>query len=275
MLAHAGNEQAPDSKKSKGTRIRPMGLLHEARPYFVARRKNPHPGPPPEYMGRGKEARVATKMGTHVIITSAALLVIFPQRRTILPMRHVISALVINEPGVLANVAGMFAARGFNIDSLVVGRTDDQSISRMTIVVDADDNTLEQVRKQLAKLVPVTKVRDFAGTRYVERDLALISVAATAENRGEIIQVANVFGGRIVDVSDTGLIVELTAAEEKIEDFLELVRPYGVKELARTGVIAMSRGLQTGEKTGAASAGAPVKRKRSLSAPATVALPPS
>jgi len=188
-------------------------------------------------------------------------------------MRHVISALVINEPGVLANVAGMFAARGFNIDSLVVGRTDDPSLSRMTIVVDADDNTLEQVRKQLAKLVPVTKVRDFCGTRYVERDLALVNVACTAANRGEVIQIANVFQGKVVDVSDTALVVEITGEEDRIEDFLELVRPYGIKELARTGVIAMSRGIQPTEKS--APGAGPAKRKRSLNAPATVALPPS
>src|SRR5580698_6014216 len=106
-------------------------------------------------------------------------------------MRHVISALVINEPGVLASVAGMFAARGFNIDSLVVGRTDDPNASRMTIVVDADENTLEQVRKQLAKLVPVTKVKDFMGTAYIERDLALITVAIDEGNRSDVIQVAN------------------------------------------------------------------------------------
>jgi acetolactate synthase I/III small subunit len=189
-------------------------------------------------------------------------------------MRHVISALVINEPGVLANVAGMFAARGFNIDSLVVGRTDDPSLSRMTIVVDADDNTLEQVRKQLAKLVPVTEVRDFSGSRYVERDLALVRVAATANNRGEVIQIANVFGGKVVDVAEMSLVVELTGAEDKIEDFLELVRPYGVSELARTGVIAMGRGGEQGDKQTAASTGSS-KRKRSLNAAPTAALPPS
>jgi len=190
-------------------------------------------------------------------------------------MRHVISALVINEPGVLANVAGMFAARGFNIDSLVVGRTDDESISRMTIVVDADDNTLEQVRKHLAKLVPVTKVSDLTGKRYVERDLALISVAATAANRVEIIQIVNVFAGKIVDVSDSAMMVELTAREEKIQDFLELVRPYGVKELARTGAIAMARGIQTPDKAAPTAAPAPAKRKRSLTGPPAAALPPS
>src|SRR5271156_6633928 len=108
---------------------------------------------------------------------------LLPLKNRSIEMRHVISALVVNEPGVLANVAGMFAARGFNIDSLVVGRTDDPNLSRMTIVVDADENTLEQVRKQLAKLVPVTQVKDFKGSAYIERDLALITVAATPENR--------------------------------------------------------------------------------------------
>src|SRR5580698_6798888 len=104
-------------------------------------------------------------------------------------MRHVISALVINEPGVLASVAGMFAARGFNIDSLVVGRTEDPNMSRMTIVVDADDNTLEQVRKQLGKLIPVTGVKDFNGTSYIERDLALMTIGAGTASRHEVIEV--------------------------------------------------------------------------------------
>src|SRR5580700_9652003 len=188
-------------------------------------------------------------------------------------MRHVISALVVNEPGVLANVAGMFAARGFNIDSLVVGRTEDPNLSRMTIVVDADENTLEQVRKQLAKLVPVTKVKDFKGTRYIERDLALITVAATAETRGQIIEVATIFQGKVVDVADTTMVIELTGKEDKIEDFVELMKPFGIKELARTGVIAMARGMQSGERSAAAPAGK--ARKRSLEAPAAPALPPS
>src|SRR6201995_2037760 len=122
-------------------------------------------------------------------------------------MRHVISALVMNEPGVLANVAGMFAARGFNIDSLVVGRTENPDLSRMTIVVTADANTLEQVRKQLAKLVPVVKVRDFQGTSYVERDLALITVAVTPEQRGQVIDLVNIFRAKVVDVSPGSLLI--------------------------------------------------------------------
>src|SRR3954449_6354340 len=124
-------------------------------------------------------------------------------------MRHVISALVMNEPGVLANVAGMFAARGFNIDSLVVGRTENPELSRMTLVCDADDNTIEQVRKQLAKLVPVVKVRDFMGTAYIERDLALITIGAGPDKRGDVIDIVQLFRARIVDVGKTTLIVEM------------------------------------------------------------------
>ena len=132
-------------------------------------------------------------------------------------MRHVISALVMNEPGVLANVAGMFAARGFNIDSLVVGRTENPDLSRMTIVVNADDNTLEQVRKQLAKLVPVVKVRDFKDTAYIERDLALVNISCGPEKRVEVTEIVTLFRARIVDVSKDSMMVEITGTEEKIE----------------------------------------------------------
>jgi acetolactate synthase-1/3 small subunit len=186
-------------------------------------------------------------------------------------MRHVISALVMNEPGVLANVAGMFAARGFNIDSLVVGRTENPDLSRMTIVVTADANTLEQVRKQLAKLVPVVKVRDFEGSSYVERDLALITVSVGPEHRAQVFDLARIFRAKVVDVSPASLLVELAGTEEKIEKFTELMKPFGITELARTGVIAMSRGYQVHRDAG------PVvpKRTRSLDAPATAALPPS
>ena len=127
-------------------------------------------------------------------------------------MRHVISALVMNEPGVLAGVANMFSARGFNIDSLVVGRTEDPALSRMTIVVNADDNTLDQVRKQLAKLVPVVQVHDFQGQAYIERDLALIMVAVTPETRSEVIETTNLFRGKIVDVSRESITIELAGS---------------------------------------------------------------
>src|SRR6476660_602158 len=125
-------------------------------------------------------------------------------------MRHVSSALVINEPGVLANVANMFSARGFNIDSLVVGRTEDPLYSRMTIVVVADDNTLDQVRKQLAKLVPVVEVRDFNQSSFVERDLALITVNVAPAQRGEILSLSKLFNGMVVDVGTETMMIELT-----------------------------------------------------------------
>src|SRR5690242_17312143 len=159
-------------------------------------------------------------------------------------MRHVISALVMNEPGVLALVAGLFSARGFNIDSLVVGRTENPDLSRMTIVVVGDDSTLEQVRKQLGKLVPVVKVRDFRDTAYIERDLLLLSVGAGPEKRSEVVEIVNLFRGRVVDVSRSSLMIELAGTEEKLEAFVEMMKPYGIRELARTGVIAMARGQQ-------------------------------
>ncbi len=187
-------------------------------------------------------------------------------------MRHVISALVMNEPGVLAGVANMFSARGFNIDSLVVGRTEDPKLSRMTIVVIADDNTIEQVRRQLAKLVPVVSIQEYKDTAYVERDLALVTVGVGPDRRGEVIEIVNLFRGKIVDVAPQSVMVELAGTEQKIEAFIDLARPYGITELARTGVIAMARGAQPATP---AAAPASARRKRSLDAPAAAALPPS
>ena len=163
------------------------------------------------------------------------------------PPRHVIAALVTNEPGVLAQVAGMFAARGFNIDSLVVGRTENPELSRMTIVVVGDDAVLEQVRKQLQKLVPVVKVVDYQDVPFVERDLVMVQVstkgdAGDADKREEIITLAQLFRAKVVDVWKDRLMIELAGPEEKLEAFVELLQPYGVIELARTGVIAMPRG---------------------------------
>ncbi len=162
-------------------------------------------------------------------------------------MKHVIMALVQNQPGVLAHVAGMFAARGFNIDSLVVGRTDDPNMSRMTIVAVGDDRVLEQIRKQLEKIVTVVKVRDFQDVSYLERDLMLIRIHAPSEKRTEVVELTNLFRGRVVDVARKNLVVEMSGPEEKLEAFIDLVRPYGISELARTGVIAMKRGSQQGE----------------------------
>ena len=193
-------------------------------------------------------------------------------------MRHVISALVMNEPGVLAGVANMFSARGFNIDSLVVGRTEDPALSRMTIVVIADENTIEQVRRQLAKLVPVVSLNDFKGSAYIERDLALLTVGVSRENRNEVIDTVKLFRGKVVDVSRESVVVELAGTEEKIEAFIDLMKDYGIKELARTGVIAMARGAATARDavaSGGASTGGGGKRVRSINAPAQASLPPS
>jgi acetolactate synthase I/III small subunit len=160
-------------------------------------------------------------------------------------MKHIISALVENKPGVLAHVSGMFAARAFNIDSLVVGRTEDPQLSRMTIVVVGDDRVLEQVRKQLAKIIPVVKVQDFAGQPVVARDLMLITFAAPAEKRPEILALIETFKGNVVDIGQKTIMVEISGPEEKIEAFIEMCRPYGIKNVARTGTIAMLRQEKT------------------------------
>lgn len=156
-------------------------------------------------------------------------------------MKHIINALVENKPGVLAHVAGMFAARGFNIDSLVVGRTEDARFSRMTIVVIGDDKVLEQVRKQLAKIVPVVKVQDFSGQPVVARDLMLITVAAPPEKRAELFAIIEMFRGHVVDIGPKSLMIEVSGPEAKIEAFIDVCRPYGIKSVARTGTIAMPR----------------------------------
>lgn len=165
-------------------------------------------------------------------------------------MRHVITALVQNTPGVLAHVAGMFSARGFNIDSLVVGRTEDPRFSRMTIVAVGDDRTMEQVRKQLDKIVTVVRVRDFQDVEYVERDLMLLRVTAPVQVRAEITELVGLFRGRVVDVARQSLTIELSGTERKLEAFVDLLRPYGIRELHRTGVIAMQRGRQPEGKGG-------------------------
>ncbi len=156
-------------------------------------------------------------------------------------MKHIINALVENKPGVLAHVAGMFAARSFNIDSLVVGRTEDPKLSRMTIVVVGDDRVVEQVRKQLAKVIPVVKVQDYIGKPVVARDLMLISVAAPPEKRPEVMALIEMFRGRVVDIGPKSLMIEVSGPESKIEGFIDACRPYGIKSLARTGTIAMPR----------------------------------
>jgi len=160
-------------------------------------------------------------------------------------MKHIISALVENKPGVLAHVAGMFAARAFNIDSLVVGRTEDPELSRMTIVVVGDDRVVEQVRKQLAKVVPVVKVQDFAGQPVVARDLMLIAISAPPERRPEILSLIEMFKGKVVDIGQKFVMVEVSGPEAKIEAFINVCKPYGIKSVARTGTIAMPRQAKT------------------------------
>jgi acetolactate synthase-1/3 small subunit len=161
-------------------------------------------------------------------------------------MKHIISALVENKSGVLAHVAGMFAARGFNIDSLVVGRTEDPLLSRMTIVVVGDDRVVEQVRKQLAKVIPVVKVQDFAGQPVVARDLMLIAISAPPEKRPEILSLIEMFKGKVVDIGQKFVMIEVSGPEEKIEAFIDVCKPYGIKSVARTGTIAMTRHGTTG-----------------------------
>ena len=156
-------------------------------------------------------------------------------------MKHIISALVENKPGVLAHVAGMFAARGFNIDSLVVGRTEDPNLSRMTIVVIGDDRIVEQVRKQLGRIVPVVKVQDYVDKPVVARDLMLVSVAVPPEKRPEVFALIEMFRGRVVDIGSKTLMIEVSGPESKIEAFLDVCKPYGIKSVARTGTIAMPR----------------------------------
>ena len=157
-------------------------------------------------------------------------------------MRHILSALVQNQPGVLAHVSGMLASRGFNIDSLAVGETEDPNLSRMTFVVHGDDAELDQVRKQLGKIITVVKVMDISSEDFVERDLMLIKVKAAPSQRVEVSYLVEMFRGRVVDISADSLMIEIGGQERKIESFIELMRPYGIQELARTGRIALVRG---------------------------------
>jgi len=157
-------------------------------------------------------------------------------------MRHVISALVQNVPGVLSHISGMLASRGYNIDSLAVGETEDSQFSRMTFVVVGDDHVVVQIRKQLEKIVTVVRVEDISSMDHVERDLMLVKVSAPREKRGDIIELVNIFRAKIVDVNPDVLMIELAGKESKIEAFIDVLRPYGILTLVRTGVIAMPRG---------------------------------
>jgi acetolactate synthase-1/3 small subunit len=161
-------------------------------------------------------------------------------------MQHTLSVLVENKPGVLTRVASLFARRGFNIDSLAVGVTEDPTLSRITIVVGGDDVRLEQVAKQLHKLINVIKIQDLDPREMVDRELVLFKVNAPADRRHEIIEIANVFRAKIVDVGKNTVTIEATGASDKLAAMEDLLRAYGIKELARTGKIALSRGSREG-----------------------------
>ncbi|WP_297422496.1 acetolactate synthase small subunit [Clostridium sp.] len=159
--------------------------------------------------------------------------------------KHVLSALVKNSSGVLSRVSGLFSRRGYNIDSLTVGRTEDPSISRMTITLMGDDNVLEQVKKQLNKLEDVIRVIDFKPNESVYRELVLIKVRANAENRSAINETVKIFRSKIIDLSTDTLTIELTGDENKISALINLMEEYGIEELVRTGVTALQRGEKT------------------------------
>lgn len=155
--------------------------------------------------------------------------------------KHILNALVENHAGILAKMAGLFARRGFNIDSLAVGITQDPEISATTIVVDGDAATVEQVQKQLSKLIDVIEVKTLAPSCSVSRELSLTKVACTAKNRAEIMQIVDIFRANIIDISDHAMIIELTGTGVKIDAFEEMIRPYHILEMSRTGMIAMLR----------------------------------
>jgi acetolactate synthase-1/3 small subunit len=155
--------------------------------------------------------------------------------------RHTISVLVENHPGVLARIAGLFSGRGFNIESLSVGETEDPTASRMTVVVQGDDPILEQVTKQLNKLVDVIKVSDLTKEDFIERELVLIKVNADGRSRSEIVQIATIFRARIVDVAPKAVTIEATGTEDKINALVNMLKPFGIREMARTGTVALMR----------------------------------
>jgi acetolactate synthase-1/3 small subunit len=165
-------------------------------------------------------------------------------------MKHTVSVLVQNKPGVLARTAGLFSRRGYNIESLTVGVTENEAVSRMTIVVAGDDTVVEQVTKQLNKLIEVIKVSDLTKESYVDRELVLIKVTADSSNRAEIMQIVNIFRARIVDVAPKSLIIEVTGDEGKLDALIGMLKQFGIKEIVRTGTLALGRGpkvIQSGK----------------------------
>lgn len=159
-------------------------------------------------------------------------------------MRHTIAVIVENKSGVLTRIAGLFSRRSFNIDGLSVGATDNPDYSRMTITVEGDKDVLEQVIKQLSKLINVIRVSELAPSESVERELAVIKVTADKDSRGEIMQIVNIFRAKIIDVSARSMIIEVTGDEEKINAIVQLLRQFGIKEMARTGKVSMVRGAR-------------------------------
>ena len=155
--------------------------------------------------------------------------------------RHTISLLVDNQPGVLSRIAGMFSGRGFNIESLCVAQTVDPLVSRITLVTSGDELIIEQINKQLNKLVNVIKVQDLTGTNFVERETALIKVKASPAQKAEILRLVDIFKCKVVDVNTTSYIIEVTGTGEKLEALLKLLKPMGIKEIARTGTSALAR----------------------------------
>ena len=161
--------------------------------------------------------------------------------REINSMRHVLSALVMNQPGVLAQVSGMLASRAFNIDSLAVGTTENTEFSRITFVVNGDEKVLDQVRKQLEKLITVVKVQNYLGEDFVERDLMLIKVSTSGNRLSEVRELTEIFRGRIVDVGAEHVLIEVSGRESKIEGFIDRMRDFGIREMVRTGRVAVLR----------------------------------
>ncbi|MFW6034712.1 MAG: acetolactate synthase small subunit [Halothermotrichaceae bacterium] len=157
-------------------------------------------------------------------------------------MRHILSVTVTNQPGVLNRITGLFSRRNYNIDSLNVGETEDPDYSRMTIVVKGNERTLEQVKKQLHKLIDVIKITELDQSNIVDRDLALIRVNSDREHRSEIIQIVDTFKAKIVDLSTDSIMIEVTGNENKIEALIEILSDFGIKDIVRTGIIALSRG---------------------------------
>lgn len=156
--------------------------------------------------------------------------------------KHILSVLVENKAGVLSRISGLFSRRGFNIDSLAVGTTQDETISRMTIVVNGDDYIVEQVSKQLNKLIDVIKIKRLDEKDTVSRELSLIKVGANSETRSHIIQIVNIFRAKIIDVSHETLTIEMTGTPEKHEALFDLLSPYGIKEIVKTGMVSIERG---------------------------------